>query len=305
MIFSPPRWLRACGADIERHFADPGHHRPDTHQVWNYWFVPSLYTYLRTAPEKVLQRTDMELFMDVMSSWSVSRLGLRAVTWPYLCLYVSGCRQKLHNDTGNGDFAFVYSLTRNDRRSTGGETIVLHEGDLFRRHVATPQAGRGLFDAIEPRFIRLVVFDDRLVHGVERVEGPMDPVEGRFVLHGHLRADGPMIAGALFAEQVDGAVKEVWSEFFNAAAARARLYRRPIALRFQVAASGQVESCAVLMDRVTAAEASDVEWPSLANELVALLCRHRFPQAEGPTAVIQPFLFGDVPNAQGSGNSSR
>ena len=129
-------------ADIERHFADPGHHRPDTHQVWNYWFVPSLYTYLRTAPEKVLQRADIELFMDVMSSWSVSRLGLRAVSWPYLSLYVSGCRQNLHNDTGNGDFAFVYSLTRNDRRSTGGETIVLHEGDLFRRHVATPQAGR-------------------------------------------------------------------------------------------------------------------------------------------------------------------
>jgi len=79
------------------------------------------------------------------------------------------------------------------RDAIGGETIVLHEGDLFRRHVATPQAGRGLFDAIEPRFNRLVVFDDRLVHGVERVDGSMDPVEGRFVLHGHLRADGPMI----------------------------------------------------------------------------------------------------------------
>ena len=115
--------------------------------------------------------------MEVLSSWSVSRLGLREVTWPYPSLYVSGCRQNLHNDTGNGDFAFVYSLTRNDRRSTGGETIVLHEGDLFRRHLATAQAGRGLFDAIEPRFNRLVVFDDRLVHGVERVEGAMDPRE--------------------------------------------------------------------------------------------------------------------------------
>ena len=303
--FLPAEVAARMRADIDRHFSDPARHRPDTHQIWNYWFVPSLYTYLRTAPEKVLQRADIELFMEVLSSWSVSRLGLRHVTWPYLSLYVSGCRQNLHNDTGNGDFAFVYSLTRNDRRSTGGETIVLHEGDLFRRHVATPCAGKNLFDAIEPRFNRLVVFDDRLVHGVERVEGAMDPREGRFVLHGHLRADGPTIAGALVAKQVDGAVKEVWSEFLNAAAARARLYHGPIALRFQVAASGQVESCAVLMDRVTAAEASDVEWPSLANELVATLSRHRFPQADGPTVVIQPFLFGDVPNAQGSGNSSR
>ena len=133
----------------------------------------------------------------------------------------------------------------------------------------------------------------------------MDPIEGRFVLHGHLRADGPTIAGALVAAQVNTSIAQIWSEFLNAAAARARLYHGPIALRFQVAASGQVESCAVLMDRVTAAEASDVEWSSLANQLVATLSRHRFPQADGPTVVIQPFLFGDVPNAQGSGNSSR
>jgi hypothetical protein len=114
-----------------------------------------------------------------------------------------------------------------------------------------------------------------------------------------------MIAGALAGEQVTGAVNRIWSEFLNSAAARARLYHGPIVLRFQVAAPGQVESCAVLMDRVTAAEASDVDWPSLANELVAMLGRHRFPQADGPTVVIQPFLFGDVPGAQGRGNSSR
>ena len=303
--FLPAEVAARVRGDIERHFSDPARHRPETHQVWNYWFVPGLYTYLRTAPEKVLQHADVELFMDVLSSWSASRLGLRHATWPYLSLYVSGCRQNLHNDTGNGDFAFVYSLTRNDRRSTGGETIVLREGDLFRRNVARPQAGKNLFDAIEPRFNRLVVFDDRLVHGVERIDGAMDPLEGRFVLHGHLRADGPMIAGALTVEQAGASIAQVWSEFLDAAAARARLYHGPIALRFEIVASGQVESCAMLMDRVTAAEASDVDWPSLASELVATLSRHRFPQTDGPTVVIQPFLFGDVPGAQGNGNSPR
>ena len=282
-------------ADIERHFAEPGRHQRETHQVWNYWFVPGLYTYLRTAPEKILQRADVDLFMEVLSSWSASRLGLRQVTWPYLSLYVSGCRQNLHNDSANGAFAFVYSLTRNDRKTTGGETIVLREGDLFRDNVAKPQAGRGLYDTIEPRFNRLVVFDDRLVHGVERIEGSMDPLEGRFVLHGHLRADGPMIAGALALDQVDAAVRQVWTGFLKAAAARARLYHGPIVLRFQVAASGQVETCTALMDRVVTTDASDVGWPSLANELVAMLRRHRFPQSEGPTVVIQPFLFGEVP----------
>jgi 2OG-Fe(II) oxygenase superfamily len=293
--FLPLEVAARLRADIERHFAEPGRHQRDTHQVWNYWFVPGLYTYLRTAPEKILQRADVDLFAEVLSSWSASRLGLRHVTWPYLSLYVDGCRQNLHNDSANGAFAFVYSLTRNERKTTGGETIVLHEGDLFRDHVAKPQAGRGLYDAIEPRFNRLVVFDDRLVHGVERIEGSMDPREGRVVLHGHLRADGPLVAGALSAAQVDDAATQIWTGFLNAAAARARLYHGPIALRFQVAASGQVESCAVLMDRVVATDASDVGWPALANELVVTLGRHRFPLAEGPTVVIQPFLFGDAP----------
>ena len=292
--FLPAATAAAMRAAVERHFAEPAGHRPDSHQIWNYWFVPGLYTYLRTAPERVLQRGDVELFMEVLSSWSTSRLGLRQATWPYLSLYVSGCRQNLHNDSSNGAFAFVYSLTRNERKTTGGETIVLHEGDPFRRNLATPQAGRGLFDAIEPRFNRLVVFDDRLVHGVERVEGSMDPVEGRFVLHGHLRADGPTIAGALPAEQVNTAIVQVWTDFMKAAAARARLYHGPIALRFEIAGSGQVEACAALMDRVTAREASDVGWLSLADELVARLKRHRFPPADGPTVVIHPFLFGEA-----------
>src|SRR5262249_26308376 len=69
--------------DIERHFSEPAGHGPDTHQVWNYWYVPELYTYLRTAPEKILRRDDVGLFMDVLASWSVSRLGLRHASWPY------------------------------------------------------------------------------------------------------------------------------------------------------------------------------------------------------------------------------
>ena len=48
------------------------------------------------------------------------------------------------------------------------------------------------------------------------------------------------------------------------------------------------------MDRVTAREASDVGWSALSDELVATLRRQRFPQADGPTVVIQPFLFGEA-----------
>ena len=70
------------------------------------------------------------------------------------------------------------------------------------------QAGSGFFASIEPNFNRLVVFDDRMPHGVERVDGSMDPVEGRFVLHGHLRDKGAIVSGALTEQQVGEVVME-------------------------------------------------------------------------------------------------
>ena len=142
--FLPFETAEAMRRDIEAHFAKSGSHRPDTHQVWNYWFVPGLYTYLRTSPEKLINRDRVEHFMQVLRGWSAEALGLREVTWPYLSLYVSGCRQNLHNDSENGRFAFVYSLTRDKRMTTGGQTIVMNEGDLFRTNVSTAQAGCGL-----------------------------------------------------------------------------------------------------------------------------------------------------------------
>src|SRR5579872_5211186 len=64
--FLPAEVAAELRADIERHFANLGRHDPATHQVWNYWFVPGLYTYLRTQPEKILQRANVQLFMDVL-----------------------------------------------------------------------------------------------------------------------------------------------------------------------------------------------------------------------------------------------
>jgi len=49
--FLPASLALEMRRDIETHFAKPEEHRAETHQVWNYWFVPESYTYLRTAPE--------------------------------------------------------------------------------------------------------------------------------------------------------------------------------------------------------------------------------------------------------------
>ena len=207
--FLPPDLALEMRRDIDTHFANPAGHRPETHQVWNYWFVPESYTYLRTAPEKVIEPGRMEAFHKALRDWSVAMLGMANVTWPYLSLYVSGCRQNWHNDSVNGRFGFIYSLTRDDRRTIGGDTLVRHEIDPFRAHLARAGAGRQFYRAIEPRFNRLIIFDDRLPHSVERVDGSMDPAEGRFVLDGHLREAGSMIAGALSEDMITGPLLEL------------------------------------------------------------------------------------------------
>jgi hypothetical protein len=278
--------------DIDRHFSGPEQHRAETHQVWNYWFVPDSYTYLRTAPEKVIERARIDAFHNALRNWSIAMLGMAKVTWPYLSLYVGGCRQNWHNDSVNGRFGFVYSLTRDERRTIGGETLVRHETDPYRAHLASAGAGRKFFQTIEPRFNRLVIFDDRLPHSVERVDGSMDPVEGRFVLHGHLSEGGTIVEGALSVDMITvpllellGGIKEEWS-------AEVALYNGPLILGLTIAPGGAVAACRVMVDRVIHQDPGHVEWEALREKLVARFAGLQFPPASSETRLIQPLLFG-------------
>jgi hypothetical protein len=290
--FLPREFAASMRADIDAHFAAPFKHRPETHQVWNYWFVPQTYTYLRTQPEKVIQRASLDCFMGLLQAWSGETLGLARLSWPYLSLYVSGCRQGLHNDARNGRFGFVYSLTRDDRRSTGGETIVMRRGDPFLRHLRTPTAGTALYELVEPRFNRLVVFDDRMIHGVQLVEGSMDPVEGRFVLHGHLEESGPLVAGSLPAEPVLQALRSPLERFDQACGAQARHYHGPLVLRFRISADGHVGALHVVLDRVFAEREDDAGWSAIRGRLVELLGAATFPASTADTGVTLPLQFG-------------
>ena len=167
-------------------------------------------------------------------------LGLSHITRPYLSLYVPGRRQSWHNDATNGRFAFVYSLTRNERRASGGETLVMHPGDPPRRNLNRPAAGSGLYEAIAPRLNRLVVFDDRMPHAVERVNGTLEAVEGRFVLHGHLSEPGAAATGALQMEAVAPPIAEAPRAFGEEAKARAAPYHGPISFWITIDAAGAV-----------------------------------------------------------------
>jgi hypothetical protein len=78
--FLPRELAASMRADIDAHFSAPFQQRADTHQVWNYWFVPQTYTYLRTQPEKVIQRARVERFMSQLGAWSSETLGLARIS---------------------------------------------------------------------------------------------------------------------------------------------------------------------------------------------------------------------------------
>jgi hypothetical protein len=290
--FLPGRLAMAMRRDIDAHFAHPEAHRRDTHQIWNYWFVPELYAYLRTDADRVIGRESIDAFHLALREWSTSPLGMAQASWPYLSLYVPGCRQGWHNDSRNGRFAYVYSLTRNERRTTGGETLVLREGDPFRDNLTSAAAGRGLYEAIEPRFNRLVIFDDRLPHAVERIDGLMDPVEGRFVLHGHLNEGSAIIVGALPAAVATDQMNAALARFGEEMAATAALYRGPLVFRLTINGAGAVESCEIIVDRVIHPDYGHVGWDEIRAALRGRLNALKFPAANGRTVLIQPVLFG-------------
>jgi hypothetical protein len=250
---------------------------------------------MRTTPEKIIRRDRVDDFMHALRTWSILTLGMGNVTRPYLSLYVAGWRQAPSNDATNGRFAFVYSLTRDLRRTNGGETLVFREGDPFRRNLAQASAGRGFYDVIEPKFNRLVVFDDRLPHAVERVDGSMDPIEGRFVLHGDLGETGTMVTGSLPGTVVEEALVALFRDFSARNSARIVLYQGPLALRFTIGPGGLVATCEILVDRVMHEDPCHIVWEALRADLVDGVKTLKFPPAVGETVVVNPLVFGAPP----------
>jgi hypothetical protein len=272
--------------DIDSHFSKPGDHLPDTHQVWNYWHVPGSYTYLRTTPEKVIALPKVEAFVTALKTWAGLNIGLAGVTWPYLSLYVPGCLQGLHNDSTNGRLGYVYSLTRNDRKTIGGETVLVHDRDLFRTLLDQPAAGVGLYDLVEPRFNRLTLFDDRIPHAVQRLDGSMDPLEGRFVLHGHISEGGVVARGALDAETIKERIVDLFEELRGSAGTDVH---GPFVVQLEISANGTVHSARPILDRLASRNGVDLD--RLRATIIEQIGAVELPAASGTTCANVPFIF--------------
>jgi hypothetical protein len=290
--FMPASTAQAMRDAAEAHLGNPYRHTPDTHTDWDYWHVPGLYTYLRTRPGKVLGASLADAFATCLCDWSTSTLGLSTVTASYLSLYVDGCRQGQHNDSGNGRFAFVYSLTKDHRMSTGGETLIWREDDYFATRLHRPGAGETFFTAIEPKFNRLVIFDDRMPHAVQLVEGNMDPLEGRLVIHGHLKEGGPVIVGPLPVADVLAAASRVARSLEAELGQALAIYHGPAIVRFTVGVDGAGDPPPHKRHRVKRLRGDGPAVRDVLDGLIARLTEHRFANCLEPTTVMLPFAFG-------------
>src|SRR4051812_10149399 len=111
-------------AKFEAHFSDPDKHGHEQ-QVWNYWYVPDAYLYLRTNSPTIMGEELMGRFIQKLNHWATATLGLSTTTYPWLSLYVNGCGQTIHNDSLAGSMGYVYSITKWDERNfLGGETLL-------------------------------------------------------------------------------------------------------------------------------------------------------------------------------------
>ncbi len=281
-------------AQVDRHFSEPMSHGPQ-HQVWNYWYVPETYTYLRTVPEKVIEPALVQAFVARLSALAFERYGLGRVFWPYLSVYVAGCVQGLHNDSGGGRLGYVYSLTRWTERSfSGGETLLFRDQPYFGSAAMTrPAATQSFYDLVPPVFNRLLVFDDRVPHAVPRIEGGMDPRAGRIVLHGHFAEAGIHVEGALKPEQVQGPLTEGFQALAGLMAHAEKVAHGLVSLRLVVIPDGTVAGVQPLLDRLLPTGPTAIA--GLGQLFAEGLGRIRFPPAEDGSRITVPIKVGAAP----------
>jgi hypothetical protein len=289
--FMPWTVAREMRASAEMHFGNPYQHSINTHAHWDYWYVPGLYTYLRTDPEKVLGARLTDSFRSRLAQWTAEQLGHLPARGCYLSLYVNGCRQAQHNDSANGRFGYVYSLTKDDRRTSGGETLIWREENYFESRMHEPASGPAFYDSVAPRFNRLLVFDDRMPHAVQLVEGDMDPVEGRLVIHGHIREAGPLISGPVPHDAVMAVVNELVGAFSADLGTSARVYRGPATVRCTVRSEGTVATAELILDRVKRVRCEGPPAAEMLARLVEQVAKLRFPRTDDDTDITLPFAF--------------
>ncbi|MEO0335903.1 MAG: 2OG-Fe(II) oxygenase [Pseudomonadota bacterium] len=277
----------------DKAFANPLKASQDRFQ-WDYWNVPDQYC-LHRAPAHLFFPEDLYAdFESALCQWGGENLGSNEISTPWISYYVHGGEQRLHADNPHGPWAYVYSLTNwSEAKFEGGLTQILSESVLdywnsaqFSEGLESPQ----LFDAVEPEFNRLCVFDPRKPHGVTRVHGSMDPREARVVLHGWFLRPQPMIDGGL--EEVD--ISEELGAALNPALDQIDefgSYNGYVLFHLEVPKQGGVAEVKRVLSTLRAISLGATEVSEVEMAMEKALSNAEFPASEKDSVLSLPLVF--------------
>ncbi len=284
---------RALRSHFDARFADPRRATTDRF-VWDLWHVPEQYTALRTPAWEYFPKETYEAFHQRLVWWGRRTLGCHDVSPPWLSCYVNGCEQRLHGDLPHGPVAFVFSLTNwNKRTFRGGETLLVRDEvlDFWRGFTSTRAVEEPeLLDEVPARFNRLVAFDPRIPHGVRRVDGSMDPTEGRLVIHGWFVQPRPFIEGPLKERALELAIARV-TEAIGPSLSAGLPLAGLLSLGFDVGPDGRVRGLRVLADTTRTPEEHQPGRRALVKAARKALESHVFPKSRAVSHVTLPLVF--------------
>ncbi|MBX3019607.1 MAG: 2OG-Fe(II) oxygenase [Bdellovibrionaceae bacterium] len=280
----------ALRAFYDEQFADPKSLAPKRF-VWDYWNVRDQYRLLRTPayhyfPEKLYMAFHKDLVM-----WGRRHLGCWDISPPWLSCYIDGCYQDLHSDVPHGPWAFVYSLSPQKPKYRGGETLVLSDGALNFWSSSPGSTDRELdsfVTRVSPQFNRLTVFDPRRPHGVRRVEGVDDPMDGRLVVHGWFSQPKTYVEGPLPGARVEKLLNAALDRILNELDVPADLWGT-LAVGLSVGKDGRVARAEYRTRTVK--DGTGQEPTRLLKEILKIYAAVEFPRATSATWITLPLIF--------------
>lgn len=257
--------------------------------VWDWWHLPGRYTHLRTPAELFFPE---ELYLRIESGLKqVGReiLGCSEVSPIWLSNYVEGCEQRLHADRPHGPWAFVLALNLKPNTFSGGETVLVRPEilDFWKNPARTGLAieEENIVQKIAPKFGHLLIFDPRIPHGVSRVSGTVNPLEGRLVLHGWFMPPNPFVEGSLKPRQIEkilSAFDENFAKFTEP------LTTGTVAYRISIKADGQVAKFEKLASSMSSAGSN---YRLLDKHIKKFFLMTRFPRAKGSSSLTLPLTI--------------
>lgn len=283
-------------SSLRRHFEKSFENPLQTHEsrfVWDYWNVPDQYRLIRTPAYNYFDESSYKKFHTHLVNWGRENLGCHDISPSWLSYYVEGCRQELHADVPHGPWAFVYSLSPQVQKFSGGETLILKDRVLnYWTQFATGESleRKSFIEKIPPSFNRLIVFDPRVPHGVSEVEGVTDPLEARLVIHGWFVQPRPYVVGGLTVAAVEkvltAALQESEGDFQQMGSLHGTM-----SFRLFVGANGQVTESKILTNTVQGLESPYMQKRNFISWAKNFPGTLRFPKAKKTSAITLPLIF--------------